>query len=109
MERLEPWSPIENRVQASHLVSELRRELAEGHPLFGIPVEAVAISDAENDDILFRLLDGTNRVAVVHLTWTQNPPDQPPWPYTVLYQSFEEWAWSCMRQGHHDQRREPSS
>jgi hypothetical protein len=70
---------------------ELKRELSVEHPLFGLPVKTLARRQ-DRDDVLFALEDGTGRVAVVHLTWTQSPPERPPWPVTTLFPSLENWA-----------------
>lgn len=69
---------------------ELQREISAGHPLFGLRVRTLARRRA-NDDVLFAVEDGTGRVAVVHLTWTHNPPDPPPFPRTVMFPSLEAW------------------
>jgi hypothetical protein len=52
------------------------------------------------DDVLFAIEDGTGRVAVVHLTWTHSPPEQPPWPGTAVYPTFEAWVAESMRADH---------
>jgi hypothetical protein len=64
----EPWYPIIDVTAARTLADELARELGEGHLLFDVAVEAVA-RRADRDDVLFRLLDGSGRLALVHLTW----------------------------------------
>ena len=48
----------------------LRRELSAGHPLYDMPTRAVGRRQ-DCDDVLFSIEDGSGRVAVVHLTWTQ--------------------------------------
>ena len=91
MEWPAPWLPIAGGSSlAEGLVAELGRELAPGHPLTGIPVVAAG-RHGENDDALFRLLDGTDRVAVVHLTWSGHV-EQPPWPVASLFEGFDDWA-----------------
>jgi hypothetical protein len=42
--------------------------------------------------VLFQLLDGTNRVAVVHLTYAQHPEPNPTWPETRVFEDFEHFA-----------------
>jgi hypothetical protein len=97
---LEPWYCITDvPSQATGMERELCRELSAGHPLFGLPVRAVGRRQ-DCDDVLFVLDDG--RVAVVHLTWTHNPPEQPPWPGTTMYPSFEAWVAEGMRPDHDD-------
>jgi hypothetical protein len=86
-----PWYSVSHdTVQMDAMERELRRELASGHPLFGLPVKAVARRQ-DCDDVLFALRDGTGRVAVVHLTWTQSSPERPPWPVTTLFANLEAW------------------
>ncbi|ADB15836.1 hypothetical protein Psta_1154 [Pirellula staleyi DSM 6068] len=92
MKWLVPWHPVgEDSGQVGGMEQELKRELSADHPLFGLPVKALARRQ-DCDDVLFALQDGTGRVAVVHLTWTRNPPERPPWPHTTLFPSLENWA-----------------
>jgi hypothetical protein len=101
-EWLEPWYSIEgNPAQVEAMGQELRRELGQGHALFGIPVRAIA-RRGDCDDVLFRLLDGTGHVAVVHLTWTYRPPEEPPWPTTALFPTFDAWVTEGMAVDHAD-------
>jgi hypothetical protein len=69
--------------------------------IFGIPAEAIG-RQRGCDDVLFRLLDGSGRVAVVHLTWTCSPPEHPPWPETSVYPTLESWAATRMRADHRE-------
>ena len=62
---------------------QLRREVAPGHDLYGVPVKLVARFDG-TDDALFELLDGSGRVAAVHLTWAKHH-ERLPWPDTGIY------------------------
>ena len=55
------------------IAQELLREVGVGHPLHGLPVRTLARRQ-DCDDVLFAIEDGTERVAVVHLTWTYSPP-----------------------------------
>lgn len=101
---MEPWYSIEGHAdQVAAMGRELRREVAVGHPLFGLSVEAVA-RRCDCDDVLFQLLDGTGRVAVVHLTWIRQGPDHPPWPCTVIYPSFDAWVEQGMCADHEEFR-----
>ena len=90
-EWLERWVPIDRADRAVALAGRLAVEAGPDHPLYGIPVETVG-RGGDRDDVLYRLLDGTGRVAVVHLTWTASPPERYPYPWTTLYPSFEAWA-----------------
>lgn len=87
----EPWVPIDRAEAAAALADRLAVEVGPGHPLHAVPVQAVG-RRADRDDVLYRLLDGTGRVAVVHLTWTGSPPERPPYPWATLYPSIEAWA-----------------
>jgi hypothetical protein len=106
---LEPWVDLTTWGRDSVTTFErvLDRELAPGHVLHGLPVAAVGKRDG-TDDVLFRLLDGSERVAVVHLTWTQSPPERPPWPATEVYTSFEEFTARRMRPDHEEVAEEPT-
>ena len=74
---------------------ELIRELSAGHPLYGVPVRTLARRQ-DCDDVLFALSDGSGRVAVVHLTWTQSRPEQFPYPWTMLYPDLKTWVAESM-------------
>lgn len=102
MEWLEPWCSLTQLGPqfAPAFEHELDRELSPGHPLFGITVAAIGKRDG-TDDVLFRLDDGTGRVAVVHLTYC-NQPESPPWPSCILFHDLQVWSEQCMRPDHHE-------
>jgi hypothetical protein len=92
VEWLVPWHPVsDDPVQVAGMERELQRELSPGHFLFGMPLKAL-VRRQDCDDILFAVQDGTGRVAVVHLTWTQSPSDCPPWPDTTFFPNLRIWA-----------------
>jgi len=100
VEWLAPWHSVaDDPSQLAGMERELRRELSAGHPLYGLPVRTLGRRQ-DCDDVLFAVEDGTGRVAVVHLTWTSQPPERPPWPGTVVYPSFEAWVAEGMRPDH---------
>jgi len=102
VEWLEPWHSVaEDAAQVAGMERELQRELARGHPLFGLPVRTLG---GDCDDVMFAVEDGSGRVAVVHLTWTQTVPERPPWPETAFYPSLQAWATDGMRSDHADFR-----
>jgi hypothetical protein len=68
---------------------ELRRESPSGHPLHGVSVALVA-RRSDCDDVLFRLCDGSNRYAVVHLSFAVER--DPRWPSTEVFDSLAEFA-----------------
>ncbi len=90
MEWPSPFFPIEHAEDKPAFEAELRRELKSAHPLFGAPVAAIG-RRYDQDDVLFALLDGSGRVAEVHLTWA-GEKEQPPWPGTAVFESFAEWV-----------------
>ena len=75
--------------RARALEAELARELVAAHSLFGVPVTAIGLGGS-GDDVLFRLLDGTERLALVHLTW-RSSAEPPPWPHTTLFADETDW------------------
>ncbi len=87
---------------ASHY-KELQRELPEGHLLFGIEVETVALSTGD-DDVLFRHIENPQRFTVVHLTWigkTEINAQHPTVPFDGTFEEFRlyvEWFWNCLRE-----------
>ena len=95
MKFLVPWQSIDDPAQVERLERELVRELAVGHPLFGLTFRALA-GRQDCDDVLFGILDSTSRVAVVHLTWISNPPDRPPWPAAEIFENLDVWVRDCM-------------
>lgn len=66
---------------------QLEREIARGHPLFGVPVRFVA---ACGDCRLYALEDGSGRVAEVHLGF--GDAQRPPLPFTEFHDSFASWS-----------------
>src|SRR5688572_25990080 len=87
---LVPWHPIAEVTSVEVLAQELRAELSRHHVLFGIGVRAVGRRQ-DCDDVLFELLDGSGRFAVVHLTYARHPEPDPCWPETTLYDSWSDF------------------
>lgn len=100
MKWLEPWWPTEGQGREFHETFErqLENELSPGHELYRVPVKLLG-RHGGSDDALFELLDGSGRVAVVHLTWAKGP-EAPPWPGTAIYESLDAWAEQCMKPEH---------
>jgi hypothetical protein len=80
------WSAIGSK---DYFHQELYKELGKEHILYSIQVEALARRE-DCDDVLFLLLDGSNRYAVVHLTWIGKKEKNPLYPLTRLYSNFTE-------------------
>src|SRR6266446_991775 len=67
--RLQEWGwHFPDAAIAQSLHAELQREIPPGHLLYGRAVEAVAYRQ-DQDDVLFRHQDESDRFTVVHLTW----------------------------------------
>lgn len=96
MECLEPWIEV-RREDRAELQTELYLEVGNDHPLYGIPVTALA-KRQDRDDVLFSLKDGSDRVAVVHLTWTT--PNHGSFPRVTFLQSLDQWSISVMGPDH---------
>lgn len=73
---LEPRQPIGD---GGRLENELQREMSSTHPVHNVAVKAVA-RRYDCDEVLFEILDGSGRLAVVHLTWSASGESQPNWP-----------------------------
>jgi hypothetical protein len=95
---LGPWHPLNDALPYNGLVEELRRELLREHVLFNVHVRPVA-TRRDCDDVLFELLDGSGRLAVVHLTYAQHPEPDPRWPETRLFLNCEEFQRDGMNEG----------
>ena len=94
MDYLDPWFAVND----PRLVDELRRQLPPGHILAGLVVAACARRQ-DRDDVLFEVLDGSGRLARVHLTHQRE--SDPRWPLTTLFSTEAEWA-ASMAADHDD-------
>jgi len=79
------WYEIEN--SKGTFEKELYKEINKGHILYGIKVKEVARRE-DCDDVLFSLIDGTNRFAVVHLTWVRKVEENSYFPRTKIYDNL---------------------
>jgi len=91
MNWLVPWRPFLDGTVDDGLARELRSELCSEHVLFGIPVVAIG-GRQDCDDVLFRLLDGSDRLAIVHLTYAQHPEPNPIWPETRFFNNWDHFV-----------------
>ena len=81
------WIPVTGET-AANLLAELSRELPAVHQLRGRAVQAIARRE-DQDDVLFRSLEEADLIFYVHLTWSvESDPD---WPWTVVYQSWDDF------------------
>ncbi|MDP9606446.1 UNVERIFIED_ORG: hypothetical protein J2W38_006266 [Variovorax paradoxus] len=101
MEWFEPWWSPENLGEQfqENFKKQLEREMPTGHCMHGLPVRLLARGNG--DDALFEILDGSGRVADVHLTWSRSQ-QRLPWPGATIYQSLDEWAEKVMLPQHRD-------
>lgn len=78
------WTAL-GAADAERFEVELAREVAEGHPLFGERVRAVAVRELMKEVIFW--LPVERRWAWVHLTWTTET--SPKWPRVDVH---DTWA-----------------
>lgn len=96
---LTPWHLIASADERFGLLSELRRELPQDHPLFASDVLPIARRQ-DCDDVLFGLNDG--RVAVVHLTWSGKTEPTAEFPWTTIFESMDSFVEHCMKPEHEE-------
>jgi hypothetical protein len=94
---LQPWSSVDGSERQS-LENELRKELADGHALFGKRIQIIG-RRCDQDDVLC-LIEGSKSVAVVHLTWRCAPEPDPKWPFVRLFDDIEAWIETGMKSEH---------
>jgi hypothetical protein len=84
------WKPIESPSEAAAFEDALRRLVAPGHPLFELPLRAIA---RKWDDILvlFAFDDGSGRVVQVVVPWIQGPMEFP-CPISIIKENRETWV-----------------
>jgi hypothetical protein len=98
---LEPWCAASQMGEqiAQGWQKQLQIEVPPGHALFGVPV--ILLARGNGDDALFELLDGSGRVANVHLTWSKSQ-ERLPWPGTDIFSSLDEWIEKVMVPEHQE-------
>ena len=82
------WEAIDPD-ESAPFEDEYAVEIAKGHPLYGVPVKAIARRRAR-DDVLFSLLRHLCEYAVVHLTWSRKEEAPPDWPKFELYANDDD-------------------
>ena len=85
---MEPWVRVGQF--DDNLVKELRREVVNGHPLWNKDVRAIA-QRTDSDDVLFEVEGVVPTFAVVHLTWSGEPENNPMYPDAKLFSSLDQW------------------
>ena len=96
MEFAEPWHEITSEAERKDLSKELRREVSIWHALAWKRPRAIARRQ-DRDDVLFEL--GSDRWAIVHLTWHREWNRR--WPATRTFESSEAVA-AQLREDHLD-------
>src|SRR4051812_28509253 len=91
---LVPWNRLVGPQEG--LSRELFNEIGPRHMLNGVKVRAIAHRQ-DRDDFLFELLDGSGRLAVVHLTYANHPEPDPRWPNTEIYADLSRFEQERMR------------
>ncbi len=93
---LEPWWSTHEQDARFHqaFLDQLKTEVGPGHVMYGLPVRMIG-RDGGSDDTLFEILDGSGRLALVHLTWAKSQ-ERLPWPGTSIYRDFDEFAAEVM-------------
>ncbi len=101
MEWLEPWCSAAQMGEqvAQGWQRQLQIEVPPGHVLYGVPVKLLARGNG--DDALFELMDGSGRVANVHLTWSKSQ-ERLPWPETDIHSSLQDWVEKVMIPEHQE-------
>lgn len=93
---LEPWQQTDN---AAFYETELKKELSFFHPLNWKRVRAVAIR-TDRDDVLFEVLNGSSKYAVVHLTWQKE--SSPKFPSTHFYKDWQDFYIKRLVEDHNE-------
>lgn len=89
---LDPWQST----KSEKFLLELKKEICEDHVLYNKELEVVA-RRRDRDEYLFWLIND-GKFAQVHLTWRGSIEPDPFWPATELYDSFNIWAETVMKQ-----------
>lgn len=81
---LEPWQRTDN---PTFYEKELKKEVSFFHPLYWKKVKAIGIR-SDRDDVLFEVLRGSAKYAVVHLTYAKERSRK--FPTTHFYKNWED-------------------
>jgi hypothetical protein len=71
--------------RAARLEARAATEIGSGHELYGLKLEAIAAC-TQCDSVVFQLQDTS--YAIVHLTWSSQTPERPPWPKTARFGGY---------------------
>lgn len=87
--------------QSERYEDEYATEIGKGHPLYGVPVKAVAYR-VDCGDVLFELLRLLCDYAVVHLTWSGREESDPRCPSCEIYVDSDHLMEECIRPDHEE-------
>ena len=90
-----PWESIDPE-NSDRFEDEYAVEIPRGHPLYGVPVKAIA-RRVDSDDVLFRLLRHLCEFAVVHLTWSGRKESDRRWPTCDICIDVDDLMQNCIR------------
>lgn len=88
----EPWIPLDIDRKLA-IEKELRMEISLDHELADCDYSALCAS-LQCDDVLFAIHSKghiSGRYALVHMTWYNQKEENPKFPFTTLFNSFEEF------------------
>ncbi|RZJ99867.1 MAG: hypothetical protein EOO46_21715 [Flavobacterium sp.] len=97
---LEPWQLTDN---AAFYETELKKEVSFFHPLNWKRVRAIAIR-TDRDDVLFEVLNGSSKYAVVHLTWQKESSRK--FPSTHFYKDWQDFFVKRLVEDHKEWKNE---
>lgn len=82
---------------APTVLGELRREICDRHPLYGIECIPLAYEFLVKKDFLFATERADMPLVLVHFTWTIET--KPHWPFIIPYTSLRGFVRSERRRG----------
>ena len=82
------------------LNDELHREMPEGHVLYQLTTEVVAVCTVTHKDFVYVTDDPEKPIAIVHLTWSQE--SNPIWPRTQVFTSLQDLESELLKWGRDD-------
>lgn len=91
---LEPWQTTGD---AAFYETALKKEVSFFHPLNWKKVRAIA-HRTDCDDVLFEVLTGKRKYAVVHLTWRKESSRK--FPITKFYKDWQDVYVNCIAEDH---------
>lgn len=97
---LEPWQETDD---PAFYENELNKEVSFFHPLNWKKIRAIGIR-TDRDDVLFEIVSGKPKYAVVHLTWQKETSRK--FPSTKFYKDWTDVYENCILMDHKDWKEE---